>query len=116
MEGYGAETYGDRIAEVYDQLQVDRHDTDACVALLAGLAGTGPVLELGVGTGRVALPLAARGLQVHGIDASQAMVEKLRAKPGGEAVRVTVGDFAEVPVEGRFPLVFVVFNTLFALL
>jgi SAM-dependent methyltransferase len=115
MEGYGAETYGDRIAAVYDQLQVDRHDTDACVELLAGLAGDGPVLELGVGTGRVALPLAARGLRVHGIDASEAMVERLRAKPGGEAVQVTFGDFAEVPVAGTFPLVFVVFNTLFAL-
>jgi len=79
MEGYGAKTYGDGIAEVYDHLQVGRHDTDACVELLAGLAGEGPVLELGVGTGRVALPLAARGLQVHGIDLSEARVERLRA-------------------------------------
>jgi SAM-dependent methyltransferase len=115
MEGYGAKTYGDLIAEVYDHLHVGRHDTDACVELLAGLAREGPVLELGVGTGRVALPLAARGLQVHGIDASEAMVERLRAKPGGETVRVTLGDFAEVPVTGTFRLVFVVFNTLFAL-
>jgi SAM-dependent methyltransferase len=115
MEGYGAKTYGDWIAEDYDHLHVGRLDTDACVELLAGLAGEGPVLELGVGTGRVALPLAARGLQVHGIDVSEAMVERLRAKPGGETVRVTLGDFAEVPVTGTFRLVFVVFNTLFAL-
>jgi SAM-dependent methyltransferase len=115
MEGYGAKTYGDWIAEDYDHLHVGRHDTDACVDLLAGLAREGPVLELGVGTGRVALPLAARGLQVHGIDVSEAMVERLRAKPGGETVRVTFGDFAEVPVTGTFRLVFVVFNTLFAL-
>jgi SAM-dependent methyltransferase len=115
MDGYGAKTYGDWIAEDYDRLHVGRHDTDACVELLAGLAGEGPVLELGIGTGRVALPLAGRGLQVHGIDASEAMVERLRAKPGGETVRVTFGDFAEVPVTGTFRLVFVVFNTLFAL-
>ena len=115
MEGYGAKTYGDWIAEDYDHLHVGRYDTDACVELLAGLAGEGPVLELGVGTGRVALPLAARGLRVHGIDVSEAMVERLRAKPGGETVRVTFGDFAEVPVAGTFRLVFVAFNTLFAL-
>ena len=90
-----------------------------CVDRLAELAGPGPALELGIGTGRVALPLAAAGVEVHGIDASAAMVERLRAKPGGEAVEVTLGDFAGVPVasvEGGYPLVYVVFNTFFALL
>ncbi|MDQ3805853.1 MAG: class I SAM-dependent methyltransferase, partial [Acidobacteriota bacterium] len=73
-------------------------------------------LELGVGTGRVALPLRERGVEVHGIDASPAMVERLRAKPGGDRIAVTLGDFAEVGVGGEFALVYVVFNTFFALL
>ena len=68
------------------------------------------------GTGRIGLPLASRGLQVDGIDISSAMVEKLRAKPGGDALAVTIGDFADVPVDGTYPLIFVVFNTLFNLL
>src|SRR5919197_6414637 len=116
MEGYRPETYGDRIADVYDQWYGDRPGLDDCVELLAALAGPGPVLELGIGTGRVALPLAARGQRVHGVDASEAMVARLRAKPGGEAVEVTIGDLAQVPAEGPFTLVFVVFNTLFCLL
>jgi SAM-dependent methyltransferase len=115
MEGYRPETYGDRIADLYDAMTEAVPDPAACVERLAELAGPGPALELGVGTGRVALPLAARGVEVHGIDASAAMVERLRAKPGGEAVTVTLGDFAAVPVEGRYPLVYVVFNTFFSL-
>ena len=116
MEGYRPETYGDRIADVYDAMMADLPDPTDSVDRLAELAGPGPALELGIGTGRVALPLAARGVQVHGIDASAAMVERLRAKPGGDAVAVTFGDFAGVPVEGRYRLVYVVFNTFFALL
>jgi SAM-dependent methyltransferase len=116
MEGYRPETYGDRIADVYDATTADLPDPGDCVDRLAELAGPGPALELGIGTGRVALPLAARGVQVHGIDASEAMVERLRAKPGGEAIPVTLGDFAGVPVEGSYRLVYVVFNTFFALL
>lgn len=116
MEGYGPATYGDRIADVYDELYEETLDTDAAVETLADLAGDGPVLELAIGTGRLALPLAARGLEVHGIDASERMVEKLRAKPGGAAIPVTMGDFADVPVEGTYRLVFIAFNTLFALL
>jgi SAM-dependent methyltransferase len=116
MEGYRPETYGDRIADVYDRVMADLPDPADCVDRLAELAGPGPALELGIGTGRVALPLAARGVQVHGIDASAAMVERLRAKPGGQAVPVTLGDFAGVPVEGAYPLVYVVFNTFFSLL
>lgn len=109
----GGPTYGARCAAVYDDL-FSGFDP-ASVDLLAELAGAGPALELGIGTGLVALPLAARGVPVHGIDASPAMVEKLREKPGGDAIPVTLGDFADVPVEGLFSLVFVVFNTLFAL-
>jgi SAM-dependent methyltransferase len=116
MEGYRPETYGDRIADVYDRMAATMPDPVDCVDRLAELAGAGPALELGIGTGRIALPLAARGVEVHGIDASAAMVERLRAKPGGEAIPVTLGDFAGLPVEGSFPLVYVVFNTFFSLL
>src|SRR5215471_6365104 len=116
-DDYQAETYGDRIADVYDDWYADAPflDTEASVDLLAELAGDGPVLELAIGTGRLALPLAARGLEVHGIDASEAMVAKLRAKPGGTDIPVTMGDFADVGVEGAYPLIFVAFNTLFGL-
>ena len=82
---------------------------------LASVAGAGPILELAIGTGRVALPLAERGFEVHGIDASTAMVQKLRGKPGGTSIPVAIGDFADVEVEGSFSLVYVVFNTFFAL-
>jgi SAM-dependent methyltransferase len=116
MEGYRQETYGDRIAEVYDDMTATLPDPADCVDRLAELAGPGPALELGIGTGRIALPLAARGVEVHGIDASEAMVQRLRAKSGGDAIAVTLGDFAEVPVEGSYPLVYVVFNTFFSLL
>jgi SAM-dependent methyltransferase len=116
MEGYRPETYGERLAGVYDAMMAVLPDPGDCADRLAELAGPGPALELGIGTGRVALPLAARGVEVHGIDASAAMVERLRAKPGGDAVAVTFGDFAGVPVEGRYPLVYVVFNTFFSLL
>jgi SAM-dependent methyltransferase len=116
MEGYRPETYGDRIADVYDAMTASLPDPADCADRLAELAGPGPALELGIGTGRVALPLAARGVEVHGIDASAAMVEQLRAKPGGKAIPVTLGDFTDVPVEGTYPLVYVVFNTFFSLL
>ncbi len=111
---YRAATYGDRIAEVYDSLFTEADG--AAIDLLADLAGSGPVLELGVGTGRLAIPLVERGIVVHGVDASSAMVEKLRAKPGGEAIRVLIGDFGRVLPEGRFSLVFIAFNTFFGLL
>lgn len=116
MAAYDETTYGERIAESYDTRPEIPKDTDDTVAFLAELAGTGPVLELGIGTGRVALPLANRGLVVHGIDASPSMVDKLRQKAGGGAIPVTMGNFAQVAVEGRFSLVFVAFNTFFALL
>ena len=117
MDDYGAETYGDRIAEVYDDVVAEMGlDTEGTVAFLAERAGGGPVLELAIGTGRIAIPLRARGLEIHGIDASEAMVAKLRGKPGGAGIPVTFGDFADVGVEDRYTLVFVVFNTLWALL
>jgi SAM-dependent methyltransferase len=117
MEAYGPETYGDRVADVYDEHTAYLGlDTEGAVETLAELAGGGPVLELAIGTGRLALPLAKLGLEVQGIDASQAMVAKLREKPGGADIPVTIGDFADVGVEGRYPLIFVGFNTFFALL
>ncbi|HDL50154.1 MAG TPA: class I SAM-dependent methyltransferase, partial [Actinobacteria bacterium] len=115
MDAYEACTYGDRIAGVYDDLYEQLDPGDA-VALLSDLAGAGPVLELGVGTGRIALPLRARGVEVHGVDASTAMVARLREKPGGADIPVVIGDFADVPVEGSFSLIYAAFNTFFALL
>lgn len=113
--------YGEKIAGVYDDLYEEMFDKAAAVAFLAerarGVDGTGEgrALELAIGTGRIALPLAQHGIRVHGIDISPAMVERLRAKPGGRDIPVTMGDFADVPVPGRFDLVYLVFNTLFAL-
>jgi len=117
MEGYAAATYGDAIADVYDEWYGAPMDRPAERALLVELAGAGPVLELGVGTGRVALALQAAGVEVHGIDASEAMVAQLRAKPGGADVPVTIGDMADVAAPGTgYTLVYVVFNTFFAIL
>lgn len=117
MEGYDAATYGDRIAGIYDGLpEVRAQDTEGAVRFLTELAGSGPVLELGIGTGRLALRLVARGLEVHGIDASKAMVARLRAVPRGDRVTVTVADFTDAPAPAHgYRLVFVAFNTFFAL-
>jgi SAM-dependent methyltransferase len=115
MSGYDPATYGDAIAEIYDRWYTTL-DAEGAVTLLAELAGPGPALELGIGTGRVALPLVRRGIEVHGIDASEAMVARLRAKPDGDGVPVTIGDFADVAVDGEFSLVYIPFNTLFCLL
>ncbi|HEX2191737.1 MAG TPA: class I SAM-dependent methyltransferase [Acidimicrobiales bacterium] len=109
------EAYGRSIGEEYDALYEDILDTETQVAVLAGLAEGGPVLEMGVGTGRLALSLAARGLEVAGIEASPVMVERLRTKPGGDRIPVAVGDFAETRVAGEFRLVVLAFNTIFAL-
>jgi SAM-dependent methyltransferase len=115
MEGYGASTYGDAIADVYDDWYQGFFDVDQTVAVLTELAAGGRVLELAIGTGRVAIPLAARGVELVGVDASERMVAKLRDKPGGASIPVTIGDFSDVPVEGRFSLIYLVFTTLFAL-
>src|SRR5919202_2250913 len=107
MEAYEASTYGDRIADVYDTLHPSELlGTEATVAFLAEHAGAGPVLELAIGTGRLALPLVERGVEVHGVDASEKMVAKLREKNGGADIPVTFGDFKDVPVGGRFTLIY----------
>lgn len=93
-----------------------RGDEAATVAFLRDLAGEGPALELAVGTGRIARPLAAQGIHVDGIDLSSAMIDVLRTQPGGDQIAVTMGDFADVPVAGTYPLIYVVYNTLFNLL
>jgi SAM-dependent methyltransferase len=117
MDKYENATYGDRIASHYDEfIPISPEQTQAAVETLAVLANGGRVLELGIGTGRIALRLAVKGVAVHGIDASSRMLEELRQKPGGDAIPVTLGDFGEVAVDGRFSLVFVVFNTFFLLL
>ena len=107
-------SFAERIAEGYRD--VERGDEVAAVAFLRQLAGHGPALELGIGTGRIALPLAAQGIRVDGIDISPAMVAQLRTKSGGKEISVTLGDFADVPVEGDYSLIFVVWNSLFNLL
>lgn len=108
-------TYNEELAEVYDRWFSAVEP--AAIEALTALAQGGRALELGIGTGLMALPLAERGIEVHGIDASPAMVAKLRAKPGGGAIPVTFGSFADVEVAGGgdFRLIFVVFNTFFAL-
>jgi SAM-dependent methyltransferase len=109
--------YGDRIADVYDDWYGDATDVEGTVATVVALAAGGPVLELGVGTGRVAIPLVEAGLEVHGVDASRAMVDRLLAKPRGGEVRVTVGDFGDLPptVGDGFAVVLLPFNALFNL-
>ena len=103
------------VAERYDAALGERGDpavVGATVDFLAELAGAGPALELGIGTGRIALPLAVRGVRVHGIDLSPDMVAQLRAKPGGDELPVTIGDFSATTVDGSFSLVYIVFNTI----
>lgn len=115
MKGYRpVMSFPEDVARLDRDLQ--RGDEAAAVAFLEQLAGPGPALELGIGTGRIALPLAARGIRVDGIDLSPAMVDQLRTKPGGDQLSVTIGDFADVPVPGTYRLIFVVFNTMFNLL
>jgi SAM-dependent methyltransferase len=107
--------FGERVAASYDDPSDDMFDPallDMVADVLAELAGGGRALELGIGTGRIALPLARRGVPVHGIDLSRAMVARLRAKPGGDAIGVTIGDFATTRVDGTFRLAYLVFNTI----
>jgi SAM-dependent methyltransferase len=116
MTGYDPTAYGAAMAEVYDDLYDDDvMATGAAVRRLHELAGGGPVLELGVGTGRLALPLAAAGLRVHGIDASPEMLDRLAAKPGGSAINVSLSDFSTFELSERFRLAVLAFNTIFAL-
>lgn len=104
------DTFGPQVAATYDDAL--RGDEDAAAARLAELAGGGPALELAIGTGRIALPLAAAGVPVDGIELSAAMIDRLRAKPGGDALTVACGDMATVAMPGRYRLVYVVFNSL----
>src|SRR5215471_10164588 len=107
--------FGERVAASYDESSAEMFEpavVDAAVEFLADLAGGGRVLELGIGTGRIALPLARRGVPVHGIDLSRAMVARLRDKPGGDAVGVTIGDFATTRADGTFSVAYLVFNTI----
>jgi SAM-dependent methyltransferase len=107
--------FGEDVAAHYDEATPEMFEPaalDPVVDLLAELAGGGRALELGIGTGRIALPLARRGVRVHGIDLSAAMVARLRAKPGADQIGVTVGDFATTRVEGTFSVAYLVFNTI----
>lgn len=111
---FDASAYGRHMADIYDST-VERLPVDATVARLCDLAEGGPVLEFGIGTGRLALPLAARGLRVAGIDGSPDMVRILRRKPGGDAIPVILGDFSEVRAGDGFALVILAYNTIYAL-
>jgi trans-aconitate methyltransferase len=107
--------FDEPVARTYDADVADRFEPEVlepAVSFLAELAGSGAALELGIGTGRIALPLRQRGIEVHGIDLSQDMVDQLRAKPGGESVNVAIGDFASTTVDRTFRLVYLVFNTI----
>lgn len=120
MDGYGITSYGNGFAAVYDRWYTTMGDLAGCVDRLADLAGGEPVLELGVGTGRVALPLSERVVALTGVDASPEMLGRLRAKPGADRVRVIEGDMAEVPVDRgppatRFGLIYFSYNTFFNL-
>jgi SAM-dependent methyltransferase len=107
--------FGEHVAARYDESAADMFDpakVGPVVEFLAELASDGSALELGIGTGRIALPLAQRGIRVHGIDLSEAMVAQLRAKPGADKIDVTIGDFATTTVERRFSVAYLVFNTI----
>ena len=107
--------FDESVAARYDESSAEMFDpavVDPVIDLLVELAGSGRALELGIGTGRIALPLTRRGVPVHGIELSKAMASKLRAKPGGEDIGVTIGDFATTTVEGTFSVAYLVFNTI----
>jgi SAM-dependent methyltransferase len=107
--------FDERVAARYDDSEGEMFDVAAVeqtVDFLAEIAGSGRALEFGIGTGRIALPLAQRGVPVHGIDMSKAMVARLRAKPGGDDIAVTIGDFATTVVHGSFSVAYLVFNTI----
>jgi SAM-dependent methyltransferase len=107
--------FGERVAARYDEstdVMFDAGAIDPVIDLLVKLAGSGRALELGIGTGRIALPLTRRGIPVHGIELSKAMVARLRAKPGGEDIGVTIGDFATTTVDGTFSVAYLVWNTI----
>ncbi len=107
--------FDEEVASIYDEVpepMVDGTPVADAARVLKELAGGGRVLELAIGTGRVGLPLAALGVEVHGIELSRAMLARLRDKPGGQAIPVAVGDMTSARVEGSFSLVYLVFNTI----
>ncbi len=107
--------FDEHVAARYDESEAEMFDPaviDPVIDLLVELAGSGRALELGIGTGRIALPLTQRGVPVHGIELSTAMLARLRAKPGGEDIGVTIGDFATTTVDGTFSVAYLVFNTI----
>lgn len=109
--------FDERVAARYDESgevteMFDPAFVQPVIDLLVELAGSGRALELGIGTGRIALPLAQRGVPVHGIELSKAMVARLHAKPGGENIGVTIGDFATTTVDGTFSVAYLVFKTI----
>ncbi len=107
--------FDERVAARYDELSADMFEPEAVgpvVDFIVERSGGGPALELAVGTGRIALPLAQRGVRVHGIDLSEAMVARLRAKPGGGDIPVTIGDIASARADGTFSIAYLVFNTI----
>jgi SAM-dependent methyltransferase len=111
QDGY----FGESVAKAYDQSTSKMFDSGVIaqtVDFLESLADGGRALELGIGTGRIALPLAQRGIEVHGIELSQAMVDQMRTKPGGDAIDVAIGDFATTKVDGTFSVAFLVYNTI----
>ncbi len=116
VRGYNDASYGEGFADVYDDWYADITDVETTVSTLTALAKGGRVLELGVGTGRLAIPLAAAGLDVHGIDTSTAMLQQLAAKPGGGGVHLTLGDMADDLPAGPFELAFTAYNTFWGLL
>lgn len=118
MRGYRDDSYGEAFADVYDDWYADLDDVPTVVGELSRLArsvGAGPVLELGVGTGRLAAPLAATGIEVHGVDSSAAMTARIADKPSGHLVHTTVGDMVDDLPAGPFVLAFVAYNTIFNL-
>jgi SAM-dependent methyltransferase len=114
-ESRDAATYGARLAGDYDAIYGGTFDTDGAVNALATLAAGGRVLELGVGTGRIAIPLAERSLDVWGVDGSPDMLQRLRDKPGGDKVTTVCGDFATATAAGKFDLVLLLVNTIYAM-
>jgi len=107
--------FDEAVAARYDESSAEMFDpavVEPAVDLLVQLAGEGRALELGIGTGRIAVPLAQRGVPVHGIEMSKAMVARLRAKPGADQIGVTIGDFATTTVDGTFAVAYLVFNTI----
>jgi len=107
--------FDEPVAARYDKSAAEMFDpavVDPAVDFLVEVAGNGRALELGIGTGRIAVPLAQRGVPVHGIELSRAMAARLRAKPGAEDIGLTIGDFATSAVDGTFTVAYVVFNTI----